>query len=226
MSTTPTWDGTTSFGWSALSGSSFSNLNAQTGGNGLYFRLDSNNDKLFAVNTFSATADNNPIWLFPGKAPVAIGGPAALQAEVDKMTMATNNYRALYSANPLTYNPTIAAYAQTVADKCLFQHSDGNGGMYGENLAYGGVGYDSNDAINGWGTQEARKYVSSLADSAKYDYQAGVFTKDAGHFTALVWKATTQFGCAWKICAPNTLDTTGAQPNEAMYIVCESSIRA
>jgi uncharacterized protein YkwD len=73
------------------------------------------------------------------------------------MLDASNDFRARYGANPMTYNTTIAAYAQSIADTCVYEHSDRDGGKYGENLAYGYYTLDSNGAVKVWGPNEARK---------------------------------------------------------------------
>lgn len=160
LRTTPEHDGVSTFTWTSVSSTSGgSNVGARVGNIFISFRLDANNDVLIGSSTFSSTPSQNPVWLFVSKAPVAISGPAALSAEVERMVTATNDFRAEYGAGALTYNPTIASFAQTVADTCVFEHSDGNGGMYGENLVYGGYSFDSVNAVNAWGPEEAGESV-------------------------------------------------------------------
>ncbi len=105
MGTSATPDGTTTFSWPVLS-SGTRNLQAYSQGSFVNFRLDSSNDRVVGATTFNEPSDLNPIWVFANKAPVAIGGADALQAEVNKMTKGTNDYRAQYGANPLTYSTT------------------------------------------------------------------------------------------------------------------------
>lgn len=73
-----------------------------------------------------------------------------------------------------------------MASKKMFKHSNSN---YGENIA--GVGYI---AKNG---REGTRYVLSAIDSwyaevKKYNYSQPGF--NAGHFTALVWNFTREYG--------------------------------
>jgi uncharacterized protein YkwD len=92
-----------------------------------------------------------------------------------------NSLRAKHSAPPVTWNSTLSDYALEYLSKqnCVFEHS---GGPYGENIA---MGYsDATDAIQAW--------YDEVKD---YDYNAGQFSMNTGHFTQVVWKETTQIGC-------------------------------
>ncbi|KAA8900625.1 hypothetical protein TRICI_006183 [Trichomonascus ciferrii] len=93
-----------------------------------------------------------------------------------------NNDRSKHSAPKLAWNDTLADYAKKYLQNqnCVFAHS---GGPYGENIA---MGYDSaEDAIKAW-----------YEENKKYNFQAGQFSESTGHFTQMVWKSSTQIGCA------------------------------
>jgi uncharacterized protein YkwD len=77
------------------------------------------------------------------------------------------------------WNDTLASYAQDVSNTCKFQHSNG---PYGENLAMGVA--TCKEAVDLW-----------LSEAPQYDPAKG-FDPTTGHFTQVVWKATTQVGCA------------------------------
>ncbi|KGB74954.1 hypothetical protein CNBG_0792 [Cryptococcus deuterogattii R265] len=113
-----------------------------------------------------------------------------------------NNFRTLYDADAVTWNDTLASYASEAASSCKFAHT---GGPYGENLASGvGGGYNITTGFNSW-TNEASDYDSS--------------NPQPSHFTQVVWKSTTQIGCAVTNCADGTLFTGyGA---DSVYIICE-----
>lgn len=111
----------------------------------------------------------------------------------------TNTYRTQHNATALTWNTTLATYATTYASKCNWAHS---GGPSGENLAeeYANV----TDAVDGWGDERN-----------KYNFNNGGFSEATGHFTQLVWKATTSVGCGRMDC-----DGKGGSA-QGWFVVCE-----
>ncbi|KAF8516969.1 PR-1-like protein [Hysterangium stoloniferum] len=97
-----------------------------------------------------------------------------------------NAARAAHGASPLTYSQSLAAKAQQWVDGCVFKHSGGTLGPFGENLAAGtGDGYGIKEAIASW-TGEASEYNSN--------------NPVPSHFTQVVWKGTKEVGCALKNC--------------------------
>ncbi|AAW43256.1 hypothetical protein CNBD2890 [Cryptococcus deneoformans B-3501A] len=113
-----------------------------------------------------------------------------------------NEFRALYDADAVTWNDTLASYASDAASACNFAHT---GGPYGENLAAGvGAGYNITSGFNSW-TNEASDYDSS--------------NPQASHFTQVVWQSTTQIGCAVTNCADGTVFT--GYGTDSVNIVCE-----
>ncbi|KAK1923511.1 CAP domain-containing protein [Papiliotrema laurentii] len=128
----------------------------------------------------------------PTSSAASAATPAASSiSATDKDTLLKlhNDFRAQYGAAPLVWDDTVAAYAQTQANKCVFAHS---GGQYGENLAAGvGGGFNAAAGFKGW------------ADEASlYDYNNPGFSSATGHFTQVVWKNTQKLGCAVVNC-PN-----------------------
>ncbi len=70
-------------------------------------------------------------------------------------------------------------------------------GPYGENLA---MGYPSAAAsVDAWGDERS-----------EYNYDDPSFSEATGHFTQLVWKDSTQVGCARTLCG-----------SHGWYLVCE-----
>lgn len=109
--------------------------------------------------------------------------------------------RAKHNAGPLVWNNTLATYASNYLDKvaqpsqCTFAHSQG---PYGENLA---LGYSSNlVGMEAW-----------YNEYKKYNFAAGQFSEDTGHFTQMVWKGSTNVGCATVSCGHPGRD----------FLVCE-----
>jgi len=104
---------------------------------------------------------------------------------VTEVLTVSNALRAKHGAPPLAWSPAVAKAAQAFIDTCPTGHS-GNS-AYGENLGFGYATWT--DVVNAW-----------YAEQAQYDYTKPGFGFDTGHFTALVWRATTQVGCASKVC--------------------------
>ena len=102
----------------------------------------------------------------------------------NQVLAAHNQYRSKHSAGALTWDDTLASYAQQHASSCAFQHT---GGPYGENLA---AGYSSgSSSVDAW-----------YAEGAQYNYADGSFSDATGHFTQVVWVGSQSVGCAWVSC--------------------------
>ncbi|EMD41805.1 hypothetical protein CERSUDRAFT_110367 [Gelatoporia subvermispora B] len=125
------------------------------------------------------------------------------QSDIDEYLADHNTVRAQHGAAPLTWNNTLADKAQQWANGCVFQHSGGTLGPFGENLAAGtGSSYGIDAAIQSW-TSEVSQYDPS--------------NPQPSHFTQVVWKATTEVGCAVQTC--NGIFDPSFGP--AQYFVCE-----
>jgi len=122
----------------------------------------------------------------------------------DKATAlsAHNKFRALYGAKPLKWSNTLANSAQVWASRCVFEHSNGDLGPYGENIAAGAPTETMANGIRSW-TNEAKQY----------DYKNPTYS----HFTQVVWKSTKQLGCARVQCGSKIF--SGFSSSD--FIVCE-----
>jgi hypothetical protein len=130
-----------------------------------------------------------------------------------------NFYRKEHNATALAWNDTNAKFAQKWSDRCHFEHSVSlmrthrpkvdmltrrqQGGPTGENLS---AGYNNaTESVDAWGMERDQ-----------YNFKKGEFSKETGHFTQLVWKATTSVGCGRTEC--NDKNGDGAY---GWFVVCE-----
>ncbi|SPQ19865.1 5c7548f3-fa18-4774-90c6-780829676d14 [Thermothielavioides terrestris] len=129
-----------------------------------------------------------------------------------------NVHRFNHSANALVWSDEHAQYAQTLAERCVFEHDTSiGGGGYGQNIAmwgstgdpeaFGATGSIARAASNGWYNGElndfpASSYGASTPDMTNFEKW--------GHFSQLVWKDTQKVGCATVFCQPGTLSSMGS----------------
>ncbi|CAE6473636.1 unnamed protein product [Rhizoctonia solani] len=116
-----------------------------------------------------------------------------------------NSARAAHGAKPLTWSDELAAAAQSWANNCVFEHSGGSLGPYGENLAAGSGDYSADSGVEAW-VNEASQYNSA--------------SPTPSHFTQVVWKGTSQLGCAVASCNLANFDS---QFWPVKFHVCEYS---
>ena len=145
----------------------------------------------------SPSPSPNPIS-DPAQAPAPVAAPAASPPGVPAQFISEHNaLRAKHCAGALTWSPKLADFAQkwanTLAAKgCMFGHSNGD---YGENLAAGTIGaLDPKGTVDYW--------YSEIKD---YKFPNGGFSMTTGHFTQLVWRATTHVGCGHAQCKGNDI---------------------
>lgn len=107
---------------------------------------------------------------------------------------------------PLTWSSTLAAtaqaYANEVATDCQLAHSNAPG--LGENLASNG-GWMSNpmEVVEGWAAEEACYTFGAffVSDACNAACVAGLNSNGCGHYTQIVWRATTTVGCGFATCS-------------------------
>ena len=102
-----------------------------------------------------------------------------------------NAFRAQVGVGPITWNDTVAAYAQNYVDQrigdCNLDHSMG---PFGENLAEGYGNLNGVDAVKMW-----------VSEKANYDYASNSCVGDEClHYTQVVWSKSTQLGCGRVKC--------------------------
>ena len=115
--------------------------------------------------------------------------PVLTGSQITEITEYINNYRSLNQAPPLVWDTNILIssnlWSQHLLINNIFQHS-GNP-LYGENLAYfQGYGTDTMELL--------KKSVDSWYNEISYyDFTKPGFSSATGHFTCLVWAASTNF---------------------------------
>lgn len=91
--------------------------------------------------------------------------------------------------SPLTWSNTAAAQAASWAAGCQWKHSGANG--FGENIyAAAGQGVTGQSVVDSWASEDAN-----------YTYASNACSGVCGHYTQIVWRATTQLGCAVRECS-------------------------
>lgn len=124
-------------------------------------------------------------------APVA-GEPEGLKG----ITSAHNAVRAAVGVGAMRWNDSLASMAASFITDCEFMHSTAaermniaGFGYVGENLYFGG-GQPTGAAV-------ANLWASEQAD---YHYATNTCDRTCGHYTQMVWRASTDLGCAIKQC--------------------------
>jgi len=99
-----------------------------------------------------------------------------------------NDKRAIHGADPLEWDDKLADMARAHKYRCQLVHDAQEG--VGQNLymsSYsGGEAAQMEEAMKAWYDEE----------EPLYNYGGGGFSMATGHFTQVVWKATTKVGCA------------------------------
>lgn len=130
-------------------------------------------------------------------APLAMGAIDRRTSLEERLLIAHNQERVALGLQPLSWNPALAGSAQRWADYLAatgrFEHAPENHrAPEGENLWAGTKGYFAPEAMVGAWIRE------------KQFFRPGVFpnnsttgrVEDVGHYTQLVWRATSEVGCA------------------------------
>ncbi|XP_010266628.1 PREDICTED: pathogenesis-related protein 1A-like [Nelumbo nucifera] len=105
---------------------------------------------------------------------------------------AHNAARAEVGVDALTWDDTVAAYAQSYANKraddCTRVHS---GEPYGENLAGSTGSLSATDAVNLW-----------VGEKQYYDHNSNscIGEQECRHYTQVVWRKSFRVGCAKVQC--------------------------
>lgn len=140
-------------------------------------------------------ADRAPAATAPRVSPPANNRFALTAAEARSMVDAHNAVRAEVGVGPLSWDANAADFAQryvsSLASSCDLRHSRGSG--YGENLAAWSGDAPPAKAVAMW-AEEKSSYRSGGGPFRNADMVAG-------HYTQVVWRATSAVGCGRTSCA-------------------------
>jgi pathogenesis-related protein 1 len=120
------------------------------------------------------------------------------RAETGKLvglTAAHNQVRAKVGVAPLRWSNALARWAGAWASRlaargCRLDHRPARDDSYGENIFWSSGAVTSGDVVAQW-----------AAEQADFDHARNACKGMCGHFTQIVWKRTTQLGCAVASCA-------------------------
>jgi hypothetical protein len=118
----------------------------------------------------------------------------------------TNRHRADHCTPALTWSAALASHAQTSADRCPTDHNRDELKAQNENENL----FNGRGGVEFTGPKAAVDFWYNEINAYKFDAPVLVFdVKEGkgpvnGHFTQLMWKATTQVGCAVKVCSNGT----------------------
>ena len=149
---------------------------------------------------------------------VAYGQTTLEQQRV--MLESHNIDRALHCVPPVQWSDALAANAQAWANRCtkassgFFSHQPSN--PNGENLSWGYFLSNGQPILPAVSPEEAvRRWYGEITS---YNFNNPLLTDANGHFTQVVWRATTQLGCAQATCPVST------DPCFSPTVACNPSI--
>jgi len=119
-----------------------------------------------------------------------------------------NVHRANHSSPAATWNTTLASIALEIANSCNYAHNTAaGGGGYGQNIAAGAPANQVTNVISDLFYNGEVNYFNGLYGAANPDMTN--FAK-WGHFSQIVWKASTSVGCATVDCSARGLGNVGS----------------
>ncbi|KAJ5519756.1 Allergen V5/Tpx-1-related protein [Penicillium fimorum] len=172
--------------------------------------------ELKAVTTSAASSATTAAATTSSTTAAATAAPSAGSSYQESILHYHNIHRSDHSVPALTWSTDLEKAANTVALSCSYGHDtsvESASGAYGQNIAYG---YDK--------AQVGEKIISEMMYTNEAPNFAGLYGQanpdmtnfaSWGHFSQIVWKGTSQVGCATVSC-DDLKNIGGAHP----YTVC------
>jgi len=144
--------------------------------------------------------------------PTALGA-ISNQARFADSVAAHNKVRRAHGLNPLRWSNSLAAYAQEWADhlantnNCQMRHRPQNAGRFqqkhGENLWWASPRRWSDGMTEVQNITVARVVKDWADEKPFYNYNTNSCKagEQCGHYTQIVWRETTEVGCAYQQCS-------------------------
>jgi pathogenesis-related protein 1 len=140
-------------------------------------------------------------------ATLASAAHALTPPEQSEMIAAHNRWRQAAGVPDIRWSPPLAATAQQWADNlknqqsCKPSHSPASG--MGENLYWASPMRHSSGAVALQSINAAKVVDSWGSEKQDYDHAANTCAagKMCGHYTQVVWRSTTDIGCAKAVCS-------------------------
>ncbi|KAJ5902133.1 hypothetical protein N7495_002661 [Penicillium taxi] len=147
----------------------------------------------------------------------AAAAATATSAYQQKALYNHNVHRSNHTVSSLDWSADLESSAQTLAAKCVYEHDTSiDGGGYGQNIGYGKT------------ASQVGEMITNMMYNGEIGYYPGYGASDPsmtnfdawGHFSQIVWKATTHVGCATVLCnSLGNVDSSEAVP----FTVCNYS---
>ncbi|KAF9448246.1 PR-1-like protein [Macrolepiota fuliginosa MF-IS2] len=140
---------------------------------------------LISPNTFGAlAAPTAPSYHLSNRDPTTIRRSSA---QIGAFLQGHNTVRAKHNAKPLTWSVPLAEKAEQWADACNFRHTNGvlSDTPYGENIVAATGDFPISAAM-----------ATFVQDADQFNPLNPTYT----HFAQVIWKSTTEVGCAVSRC--------------------------
>ncbi len=118
----------------------------------------------------------------PSKPPKTNTNPSSSGKVANEWVKAHNKYRKMHQVGNVKWSAKLAKSAEKFAKNCPQGHAKSG---YGENMAWGFNGESMQSVVGRW-----------YKEVSEYDFNNPRYDSSTGHFTQVVWKKTTEIGCA------------------------------